>query len=225
MCLCCRFKKRFSSCGWHVFRLQASGFRLQASGSAQLSRLCSAGRACICIFWWLAKRLNEQRRLIFCFITPTAGHSSPRKLKPKLSSSRGRIMTPRFQVDSNGAQNISISRRNELQHHHSFIFKSVLILRTLKPHSTLHRYILVTALPAYRNRYSTDYGLDKRGVGVRVPVGSRIFSSHVVQTGSGAHPASYPMGTWGSFPGGKAAGEWSWPLVSNYCRGQENMDL
>jgi hypothetical protein len=29
---------------------------------------------------------------------------------------------------------------------------------------------------------------------------------HVVQTGSGAHPASYPMGTGGSFPGGEAAG-------------------
>jgi len=27
-----------------------------------------------------------------------------------------------------------------------------------------------------------------------------------VQTGSGAHPASYPVGTSGSFPGGKAAG-------------------
>jgi hypothetical protein len=29
---------------------------------------------------------------------------------------------------------------------------------------------------------------------------------HVVQTGPGAHPASYPMGTGGSFSGGKAAG-------------------
>jgi hypothetical protein len=29
---------------------------------------------------------------------------------------------------------------------------------------------------------------------------------HRVQNGSGAHPASYPMGTRGSFPGGKAAG-------------------
>jgi hypothetical protein len=28
---------------------------------------------------------------------------------------------------------------------------------------------------------------------------------HRVQTGSGAHPASYAMGTGGSFPGGKAA--------------------
>jgi hypothetical protein len=29
---------------------------------------------------------------------------------------------------------------------------------------------------------------------------------HIVQTGFGAHPAYYPMGTGGSFPGGKAAG-------------------
>jgi hypothetical protein len=37
---------------------------------------------------------------------------------------------------------------------------------------------------------STSYGFD-----VRVPVGSRIFLLQDVQTGSGAHPASYPMGT------------------------------
>jgi hypothetical protein len=48
---------------------------------------------------------------------------------------------------------------------------------------------------------------------------------HVVQTGSGVHPTSYPMGTAGSFPSGKAARAWSWPLASNYCRGQENVDL
>jgi hypothetical protein len=30
--------------------------------------------------------------------------------------------------------------------------------------------------------------------------------SMVVQTGSGAHPASYPIGTGGSFPGSKVAG-------------------
>jgi hypothetical protein len=29
---------------------------------------------------------------------------------------------------------------------------------------------------------------------------------HRIQNGSGAHPASYPMGTRDSFPGGKAAG-------------------
>jgi len=37
---------------------------------------------------------------------------------------------------------------------------------------------------------------------------------HSDQTGSGSHPASYPMGNRGSFPGGKAAGTWSWPLTS-----------
>jgi hypothetical protein len=31
------------------------------------------------------------------------------------------------------------------------------------------------------------------------------FSLHSDQTGSGAHPASYPMGTGGSLPWGKAA--------------------
>jgi len=36
-----------------------------------------------------------------------------------------------------------------------------------------------------------------------------ILCCHV-QTGSGAHPASYPVETKGSFPGGKAARVWSW---------------
>jgi hypothetical protein len=65
---------------------------------------------------------------------------------------------------------------------------------------------------------ATTYGLDDRGVGVRVPVGTIIFSS--------PHPPDRLQ--WvpgGSFPGGKAAGAWSWPLTSNYCRGQENVDL
>jgi hypothetical protein len=47
----------------------------------------------------------------------------------------------------------------------------------------------------------------------------------VVQTGSGAHPASNPTGIGGSFPGVKAAGEKSSPLTSNLCRVQEYMDL
>jgi hypothetical protein len=62
---------------------------------------------------------------------------------------------------------------------------------------------------------ATGYGLDGRGVRV----------SHIVHTGSGAHPASYPMGTGGSFLSGKAAGAWGWSLTSNYRQGQEYMDL
>jgi hypothetical protein len=49
---------------------------------------------------------------------------------------------------------------------------------------------------------ATSYRLEDRGVGVRAPVGSRIFSS-----------PNRPIGTGGSFLGGKAAGAWSWPLT------------
>jgi hypothetical protein len=66
-----------------------------------------------------------------------------------------------------------------------------------------------------RNIWSRDssvgialgYGLDDRGSGVRFPAGAGNFSlDHRVKNGSGDHPASYPVGTRGSFPGGKAAG-------------------
>jgi hypothetical protein len=51
------------------------------------------------------------------------------------------------------------------------------------------------------------YGLDDRGSRVRFPAGAGNFSfHHRVQNGSAAHPTSYPMGTRGSFPVGKAAG-------------------
>jgi hypothetical protein len=51
------------------------------------------------------------------------------------------------------------------------------------------------------------YGLDDRCSRVRFPAGAGNFSlHHRVQNGSGAHSASYPMGTMGSFPEGKAAG-------------------
>jgi hypothetical protein len=51
------------------------------------------------------------------------------------------------------------------------------------------------------------YGLDDWGSKVRFPAGAGNFSfHHRVQNGSGAHPASYPVGTKRSFPGGKAVG-------------------
>jgi hypothetical protein len=65
------------------------------------------------------------------------------------------------------------------------------------------------------------YGMDDRGSRVRFPARAGNFSlHHRVQNGSGAHPASYPMGTGGSFLGDKAAGAWSWPLTSIWCRSQ-----
>jgi hypothetical protein len=51
------------------------------------------------------------------------------------------------------------------------------------------------------------YGLDDRSSRVRFPAEAGNPSlHHRVQNGSGAHPASYPRGTSGPFPGGKAAG-------------------
>jgi hypothetical protein len=51
---------------------------------------------------------------------------------------------------------------------------------------------------------ASGYVLNYRGSRVRFPAGAGNFSH--VQNGSGAYPASNPMGSRGSFPGGKAAG-------------------
>jgi hypothetical protein len=70
----------------------------------------------------------------------------------------------------------------------------------------------ITVLAKYWSRdrsagTALGYGLDDRGSRVRFLAGAGNFSPHHrVQNGSGAHPASYPMGTRVSFPEGKAAG-------------------
>jgi hypothetical protein len=50
------------------------------------------------------------------------------------------------------------------------------------------------------------YGLGDRGSRVRFPAGDGNFSLHhrCVQNGSGAHTASYPVGTGSSFAGCEA---------------------
>jgi hypothetical protein len=60
---------------------------------------------------------------------------------------------------------------------------------------------------AYNNKHSMRS--NTKGYGGK----TQEWNSHRVQTGSGARPSSYPMGTKGS-PAGKAAGAWSWPLTS-----------
>jgi hypothetical protein len=56
-----------------------------------------------------------------------------------------------------------------------------------------------------RGSSGSDYELDDRVIEVRSPTEAEDFSCRpCVQTGSEAHPASYPMGTGGSVPGGKA---------------------
>jgi hypothetical protein len=52
--------------------------------------------------------------------------------------------------------------------------------------------------------------------GIRFPTGAGNCSLlHHVQTGSGAHPASCPMGTRGYFPGNKAAGSQGLKLTTH----------
>jgi hypothetical protein len=51
--------------------------------------------------------------------------------------------------------------------------------------------------------YRLVYGLDDRGIGVRVPVWSRNLST---TSRPGPTLTSYPMDTAGYFPRGKAAG-------------------
>jgi hypothetical protein len=51
---------------------------------------------------------------------------------------------------------------------------------------------------------STGYGLNNRGVEVRVPIGSSIFSSPRRPDRLCCPPSLYPMDTGDSFPGGKA---------------------
>jgi hypothetical protein len=48
--------------------------------------------------------------------------------------------------------------------------------------------------------------MEDRGSRIQLPAGAGNFPlHHRVQNGSEAHPASYPMGTMGSFPKDKAA--------------------
>jgi len=67
---------------------------------------------------------------------------------------------------------------------------------------------------------ATRYGLDSPGIESRW--GKRF--SAPVQTGPGAHPASYTVGT-GSFPGGKAAGAWPLPPTPSSADVKERIGL
>jgi hypothetical protein len=82
---------------------------------------------------------------------------------------------------------------------------TVPILSQVKPIHTLIYNLLLSSDVRSRDSavgIATGYGLNDRGVGVRVSVGSRIFSSQRLDRLCGPHP----MGTGGPFPGSKAAG-------------------
>jgi hypothetical protein len=60
----------------------------------------------------------------------------------------------------------------------------------------------------------TDYGLDDREVGVRVPEGSKVFSSPNCPDQLWGSPNLISNGYQGLFPGVKAAGAWNWQPTS-----------
>jgi hypothetical protein len=90
----------------------------------------------------------------------------------------------------------------------SKVYKST--LHTINKPPYIYLAPIRTPTSMHRSRGSSgsivsDYGLDDRAIEVRSPTGAEDFSSSPCdQTGSGAHPASYPMGIGGSFPVGKA---------------------
>jgi hypothetical protein len=72
--------------------------------------------------------------------------------------------------------------------------------------ATKKTYVKYCSKDNSHDSIALGYRLDDQGSMIRFLAGAGNFSlHHHVQYGSGAHPASYPMGTMGSFLGGKAA--------------------
>jgi hypothetical protein len=68
------------------------------------------------------------------------------------------------------------------------------------------------------------HGLGDRGVGVQVPVGSRISLLHIVQTGCRFRPTSYRMGTGALSPRVKRPGHEA-DHLPRASAGKDNVDL
>jgi hypothetical protein len=87
---------------------------------------------------------------------------------------------------------------------------SSLNVRHKVPHLYFNIVTVIIAINIQSSRVSSgsivsDYGLNDRAIGVRSAAGAKDSSSNLcVHSGSGAHPASCPVGTGGPFPGGKA---------------------
>jgi hypothetical protein len=72
---------------------------------------------------------------------------------------------------------------------------------------------------------ATRYELKDRGVGVRVLLGSSISTSPYHSDRLWGSPSLLSNGYRVLFLGEKRPGRENWPLISNYCRGQENVGL
>jgi hypothetical protein len=89
---------------------------------------------------------------------------------------------------------------------------SRILIANLLTSSVINNFKVRLKKPGYLTRYSDGLRAGRPGID---SLWARDFSLvQSLRTDSGAQPASYPMGTGGSFPGGKAAGACSWPLTS-----------
>ena len=92
----------------------------------------------------------------------------------------------------------------------------------------IYLHILHTHPPPWKNMWTKLFSiffinsLWAGWSGDRIPVGGRF--SAPLQTRSGAHLASYTMGTV-SFPGGKEAGKWRWPPTTSSAEVKERVKL
>jgi hypothetical protein len=101
-----------------------------------------------------------------------------------------------------------------------------LLLSLLLISSPLHHHYCATTLILQLWTWSQDSSVSKvtrlqagwLGFNSRLGQGFFYLCCHV-QTGSGAHPASYPVGTGCSFPWGELAMAWGQPLTSIQCQG------
>jgi hypothetical protein len=149
---------------------------------------------------------------VFWIITPSnvaVGYQSFRSPYCLISSWRWRQYGPLIhpRISFSRTEEFTAPYRTRLPCVHCFHFNSTVYLKVNWCVNTSRRHLIY--------HHALGYGLDDRGSKVRLPAGTGNFSlQHRIQNGSGAHLASYPMGTRGSFPGGKAAGAWSWPLTS-----------
>jgi hypothetical protein len=69
------------------------------------------------------------------------------------------------------------------------------------PHIYIYIIYIRAVIAQSVKRWATGWTIGVLGFDSRRRLGIFLFT-----TGSGAHPTSYPMGTSGCFPGGKAAG-------------------
>jgi hypothetical protein len=75
------------------------------------------------------------------------------------------------------------------------------ILSQMNPALIITQYLFKLNFIISSVGIALDYGLEDRGARVRLPAGAgNVSLHHRVQNGSGAHPASYLMGTRGLFP-------------------------